>query len=52
MATSDSKLEQQIRAVNPGGSFPTLTKDEAEAYMAAGMPSPFDGWLRSYRNGT
>ena len=52
-ALTDNKLEQQIKAVNPmGESFPKLTKEEADAWMAAGMPSPFDGWIRSYRNGT
>jgi len=28
----------------------TLTGEEAEAYVAAGMPSPFTGWLKGFRN--
>jgi len=27
-----------------------LTKEEADAWDAAGMPSPFDGWLKGYRD--
>jgi len=27
-----------------------VTKEEAEAYIAAGMPSPFTGWLEGFRN--
>lgn len=26
-----------------------LTKEEKDAWLAAGMPSPFDGWLHHYR---
>lgn len=28
-----------------------LTKEESDAWYAAGMPSPFEGWLRGFRNG-
>jgi len=27
-----------------------MTKEEADAYVAAGMPSPFTGWLEGFRN--
>ena len=49
--------EQMSRVADPqdgqGASMKsgvTLTKEEADAYVAAGLPSPFAGWLEGFRN--
>jgi hypothetical protein len=55
----DRDVEQQIRAFaqplpNEVPSMSTgqvLTKAESAAWLAAGMPSPFEGWLKEYRRG-
>ncbi|HUV64905.1 MAG TPA: hypothetical protein VMW24_13485 [Sedimentisphaerales bacterium] len=49
--------EQMRRVANPQDgqaasmtSGVKMTLEEADAYIAAGMPSPFTGWLEGHRN--
>jgi hypothetical protein len=43
----DSAQTMQQKIAKMGG--PTLTEAEMRAWTDAGMPSPFDAWLRNYR---
>ena len=47
---SDEDLDRKLKAANPiGERLPQLTQEEAQAWHAAGMPSPLPGWLKDYR---
>lgn len=57
----DPDVNRQIRAfaqpisneVQPASmsTGQVLTKAESAAWLAAGMPSPFEGWLKEFRRG-
>ena len=41
----EARLDEELKAVKA----PRVTKEESEAWWAAGMPSPMGAWIRSYR---
>ena len=57
---SDADVEQKVKGFSQSlqsdgkpsnlGTGMQLTKEETDAYLAAGMPSPFEGWLKGFRN--
>lgn len=51
--TTDDELKRRLESANPAGEgrkLPRLTAEEVAAWEKAGMPSPFDAWIRSYRD--